>query len=289
MAAEPSKKIIESIYTDGACSGNPGPGGWGTVVCFTDGTIQELGGASGTTTNNRMEMQAAIDGLAFYVAAADPRPIKLYTDSEYVKNGITKWIRGWKSKGWKTAAGKPVLNQDLWEELDRLNQSQVQWEYVRGHAGNPGNERCDAIARAFSLGQTPQLRKGTTLSGAPLSAAKIVTPEPESPATTSAKLPDGTPDGNPDGNPAPKTINPPAETAMSQSHHDLDRLLKPLQVAQEIAQQGFLITTQEVALLTGLSPSTITGRSESWHWRNWEIARVREEGGQILWQIDRCD
>jgi ribonuclease HI len=271
MAADPSKKIIESIYTDGACSGNPGPGGWGTVVCFTDGTIQELGGASGTTTNNRMEMQAAIDGLEFYAAAADPRPIKLYTDSEYVKNGITKWIRGWKSKGWKTAAGKPVLNQDLWEELDRLNQSHVQWEYVRGHTGNPGNERCDAIARAFSLGQTPQLRKGTTLNGAPL--AKALTPE------TAAEPPKTA---------TPKTETP-AETTMPQSDHDLDRLLKPLQVAQEIAEQGFLLTTQEVALLTGLSSSTITGRSETWPWRNWEISRVREEGGQILWQIDRRD
>jgi ribonuclease HI len=158
--SEPAERKIESIYTDGACSGNPGPGGWGTVVYFTDGSVYEMGGADPQTTNNRMEMQAAIAGLEFLQSSKQKNPITLYTDSEYVKNGITKWINGWKKKGWKTSTGKAVLNQELWEQLDRLNSPQVTWQYVRGHTGNVGNERCDAIARAFSLGRKPDLRKG---------------------------------------------------------------------------------------------------------------------------------
>lgn len=155
---------IQSIYTDGACSGNPGPGGWGTVIYFADGTCHELGGFAPQTTNNRMEMQAAIAGLEYLIASGQTQPVLLYTDSEYVKNGITQWIKGWKKKGWKTSTGKAVLNQDLWEILDKLNQqatqkSALQWRYVRGHSGNIGNERCDKIARSFSLGQTPDLKQ----------------------------------------------------------------------------------------------------------------------------------
>jgi ribonuclease HI len=152
-------RLIHSIYTDGACSGNPGPGGWATVIYFADGAVHELGGADSQTTNNRMEMQAAIAGLEFLAAAGQMEPIALYTDSEYVKNGITQWIHGWKKKNWKTSTGKPVLNQDLWQCLDALNSRRVEWRYVRGHTGNAGNERCDTIARAFSLGKTPVLRQ----------------------------------------------------------------------------------------------------------------------------------
>jgi ribonuclease HI len=208
-----------------------------------------------------MEMQAAIAGLEFYAQMASSDAIKLYTDSEYVKNGITKWIKGWKSKGWKTAAGKPVLNQDLWEELDRLNQKNIQWEYVRGHTGNPGNERCDQIARAFSLGQSIQLRKGTKLEG----GTATVTTKTATPSST------------------------PTPTEIPVMNTDLDSILKPLVIAQEISTQGFLITTHEVANLTGLSAATVTSRGEQWHWRNWELSRVREEGGQILWQLERSE
>ncbi len=155
---------IQSIYTDGACSGNPGPGGWGTVIYFADGSVRELGGYAPSTTNNRMEMQAAIAALDFILASGQTLPIVLLTDSEYVKNGITKWIKGWKQKGWKTSTGKPVLNQDLWEALDeqhlQVNRQltrPLEWQYVRGHVGNVGNERADAIARAFSQGRTPNL------------------------------------------------------------------------------------------------------------------------------------
>jgi ribonuclease HI len=149
---------IQSIYTDGACSGNPGPGGWGTVVYFADGSVHEMGGAEAHTTNNRMEMQAAIAALQFLKDVGYTEPIELYTDSEYVKNGITQWIHGWKKKGWKTSTGKLVLNPELWQQLDALNTKQIQWRYVRGHTGNVGNERCDTIARAFSLGKVPDLK-----------------------------------------------------------------------------------------------------------------------------------
>lgn len=168
---------ITAIYTDGACSGNPGPGGWGTVIYFEDEAVHELGGYAAQTTNNRMEMQAAIAGLAFFLATEKAQPIEIFTDSEYVKKGITEWISGWKRRGWKTAAKKPVLNQDLWIELDRLNQAATQqggqpvrWTYVRGHAGNVGNERCDTIARGFSLGKTASLRQ--------LEAARQIQPQP---------------------------------------------------------------------------------------------------------------
>ena len=157
---------ITAIYTDGACSGNPGPGGWGTVLYLEDGSVHEMGGYEPKTTNNRMEMQAAIAGLSLLVASGQTTPIELFTDSEYVKKGITEWISGWKRRGWTNSAKKPVMNRDLWQQLDDVNQAaarqtgaSVKWTYVRGHAGDAGNERCDQIARAFSLGQLISLNQ----------------------------------------------------------------------------------------------------------------------------------
>lgn len=147
-----------TIFTDGACSGNPGPGGWAARLKFADGGLRELGGFAETTTNNRMELQAVIEGLK----AAGPTPsIVIVTDSQYVRKGITEWIHSWKRRGWLTAAKKPVLNQDLWQELDQLNSPKVEWRYTRGHAGDPDNERCDQIANGFSQGQSPQLTDTT--------------------------------------------------------------------------------------------------------------------------------
>ena len=146
-----------TIYSDGACSGNPGPGGWAARLKYADGRIRELGGAEPDTTNNRMELQAAIEGLRF---AERGEPVTMVTDSEYLLKGITRWIHGWKRKQWKTASRKPVLNQDLWRALDELNSSSVRWEYTRGHAGDPDNERCDEIAQAFSRGEQPLLEGG---------------------------------------------------------------------------------------------------------------------------------
>lgn len=132
------------IHTDGACSGNPGPGGWGAILEY-GGTEKELSGAEAETTNNRMELMAAIVALE---TLKRPCAVRLVTDSTYVRDGVTKWIHGWKKNGWKTAAKKPVKNEDLWRRLDEAAfRHDVQWEWVKGHAGHPENERADQLAR----------------------------------------------------------------------------------------------------------------------------------------------
>lgn len=132
------------IWTDGACSGNPGPGGWGALLVA--GTRRkELYGGAPDTTNNRMELQAAIEALN---ALKKPSKVTLHTDSTYVKDGLTKWIHGWKKNGWKTAAKKPVKNKDLWQALDEAcARHEIKWVWVKGHAGDEGNEKADELAR----------------------------------------------------------------------------------------------------------------------------------------------
>ncbi len=132
------------IYTDGACSGNPGPGGWG-VLMISGKHKKEIFGGDADTTNNRMEMMAVIEALK---ALKNPSDVKLYTDSKYVLQGITEWMEGWKTRNWKNAAKKPVKNQDLWQEIDSLIQKHsIEFIWVKGHAGDPGNERADFLAR----------------------------------------------------------------------------------------------------------------------------------------------
>ncbi len=132
------------VYTDGACSGNPGPGGWGAVLLW-QGNERELYGGVAETTNNRMELQAAIEALN---ALKRPCTVHLHTDSRYVQDGITKWIHNWKKNGWRTADRKPVKNADLWQALEQaLDRHTVEWIWVRGHDGNEGNERADTLAR----------------------------------------------------------------------------------------------------------------------------------------------
>jgi ribonuclease HI len=131
------------IYTDGACKGNPGPGGWGAWLA-SGGHEKELWGGERQTTNNRMELTAVIEALASLKRRCN---VTIYTDSEYVRNGITSWIHNWKLRGWKTADKKPVKNEELWRRLDELAQQHVvTWRWVKGHAGDPGNERADALA-----------------------------------------------------------------------------------------------------------------------------------------------
>ncbi len=133
------------IYTDGACKGNPGPGGWG-VYLKSEAHEKELCGGEANTTNNRMELMAVIQAL---MALKRPCQVTLYLDSQYVRKGITEWIKGWKAKGWLTAAKQPVKNDDLWKQLDALVASsghRIEWKWVKGHAGDPGNERADALA-----------------------------------------------------------------------------------------------------------------------------------------------
>ncbi len=138
-----ARKSVE-IFTDGACSGNPGPGGWGAVMRWR-GLEKELSGGERETTNNRMELMAAIRTLESLQRAV---AVDLYTDSTYVRDGITKWLAGWKTRGWKTAGKKPVKNQELWQRLDRATQGHdIRWHWVRGHSGHPENERADELAR----------------------------------------------------------------------------------------------------------------------------------------------
>ena len=148
-------------YTDGACSGNPGPGGWGALlIAMKGGTVlkeRELNGGEAETTNNRMELLAAINALE---ALEKPSKITVVTDSAYVKNGVTGWIEGWKRNGWRTASKKPVKNEDLWRRLDDARtRHDVTWEWVKGHAGHPENERADALARAGMKPFKPEKQK----------------------------------------------------------------------------------------------------------------------------------
>ena len=146
------------IHTDGACSGNPGPGGWGAVLKFGDAE-KELKGGEAHTTNNRMELMAAISALE---ALKKPCTVDLYTDSQYLRQGITGWIHGWKKNGWRTADKKPVKNVDLWQRLDAaLKTHDVRWHWVRGHAGHDANERADQLARdGIAMARLKQTQEG---------------------------------------------------------------------------------------------------------------------------------
>ena len=158
-----SRRVPELFaYTDGACSGNPGPGGWGVLLVARDGETvlreREVNGGEAETTNNRMELLAAISALE---TLERPSEITVITDSAYVKNGVTGWIHGWKRNGWKTSQKKPVKNEDLWRRLDEAQgRHQVTWEWVKGHAGHPENERADELARAGMAPYKPK-KKGT--------------------------------------------------------------------------------------------------------------------------------
>jgi ribonuclease HI len=271
---------IDRIYTDGACSGNPGPGGWGTVVYFADGGVQELGGGDrGRTTNNRMEMQATIAGLEYYQASGQKEGVVLYTDSQYVINGITKWISGWKKKGWKSSTGKAVLNQDLWEELDALNSRKIEWRYVRGHSGDEGNERCDRIAVAYSHGTPIALKQ---YSANAVKAEAKPEAEPEVKAEVKAEV-------------KPIVVKPIVAKVVqenSKSEFDMQVLteaMERLRFADEAAKGNYLLTTEELAIVVQIPAKTIGLKKEDWVWRSWLISRVRDENDQTLWQLERTE
>jgi ribonuclease HI len=282
---------ISKLYTDGACSGNPGPGGWGTVAYFEDGSCHELGGRDGATTNNRMEMQAAIAALQFFADTQQIEPCVLYTDSEYLIKGITQWVKGWKKKGWKTAAGKPVLNQDLWETLDLLDgrvrvqtKVPVSWQHVRGHSGDVGNERCDTIARGFSGGKPPQLRQRSTMEISETAPARL-TPTDSPVSILSAPDPHIAPMLEEQLLHPDSTEHIPREVRVAHLNH----LIDTLRIADEVAKNGYLITSSELADLMDINASAVTSRGDRWAWRNWIVSRVRREGNQILWQLERVD
>ncbi|ADN75672.1 RNase HI [Ferrimonas balearica DSM 9799] len=144
-----AEKKRVTLYTDGSCLGNPGPGGYGIVLIYKRHR-KEVGYGYQHTTNNRMEMMAALQGLALLT---EPCQVSLYTDSQYLRQGITQWIHGWKRNGWKTAAKEPVKNVDLWQALDaQVARHEIDWHWVKGHAGDPNNERCDELARTAAGG-----------------------------------------------------------------------------------------------------------------------------------------
>lgn len=181
-------------YTDGACLGNPGPGGWGVRILYPNGEVRELGGRDAATTNNRMELQAAIEALQ--VLSAAPQ-VTIYTDSRYLIDGLTKWLALWRQRGWVTAAHTPVKNRDLWSRLERLNHPGVIWRHVRGHSGDPNNERVDTIARTCATGACPPLYCGEAGAPADPVAPGVATAQsaPESAAATAMSPRAGPPAG----------------------------------------------------------------------------------------------
>ena len=219
---------------DGACSGNPGPGGWGALLRFEDGSVRELGASDPATTNNRMELSAALALLELLKDLPRRQEMVILTDSRYLIDGMDKWLAGWKRRSWRTASGGPVLNRDLWERLDQARLAGVGFQHVRGHSGDPDNDRCDAIAEAFSRGQRPPLaREGQ----GPAKAA---------PATAVAEGVD------------------PAPPALLQ-------LLSRLELADRLAQGGYSLTLVELAQLVELPLKSIESRGTAWSWRDWLV------------------
>jgi ribonuclease HI len=241
--------VVVAAACDGACSGNPGPGGWGCLLRFSDGSVQEFGGSEPSTTNNRMELTAALTLLEKLAALPRDLNLTIRTDSKYLIDGFSKWISGWKRKGWRTASGSPVLNRDLWEALDAARVDGLPFTYVRGHSGDPDNDRCDAIAVAFSKGQQPQLAHGDY--------GGLMVPEP-GPASVPA---------------SPADPAPPA----------LQRLLTRLELADRLAEGGYGLSLLELAQLVEQPLKKLEGRTEAWRWRDWQV----RPGADGRWRLAR--
>lgn len=236
MAEGPGRVVAAA--TDGACSGNPGPGGWGALLRFEDGSVEEFGGHDPATTNNRMELQAALELLQRLKDLPRHPDLTLRTDSKYLIDGLGSWMKGWKRKGWRTAAGKPVLNQDLWKALDQAQLADVPLRYVKGHSGDPDNDRADRIAVAFSQGRSPAL--ATAAAGA---------------TTAPASVSDSADD------PAPP---------------ELQRLLSRLELADRLAEGGYGLTAVELAQLVEQPLKRLELKQMAWSWRDWQVEPLEE-------------
>ena len=240
---------VVAAACDGACSGNPGPGGWGALLRFEDGSRRELGGAAPATTNNRMELTAALavlDALSHLPRHPD---LVLRTDSRYLIDGLEKWMAGWKRKGWRTASGGAVLNRDLWEQLDAARLPGLALRHVRGHSGDPDNDRCDAIAVAFSRGQRPALAVENQVSAGPPTVAA---------AAAAAERPD----------PAPQPLL---------------QLLSRLELADRLAVGGYGLTSVELARLLEVPIASLEGKADPWPWRDWLVRSM----GDGRWRLER--
>jgi len=265
---------VVAAACDGACSGNPGPGGWGALLRFSDGSVHELGGAEGATTNNRMELTAALALLRELRELPRHPGLVIRTDSRYLIDGLQKWLPGWKRKGWRTASGGAVLNRDLWEQLDGSRIRGLELQHVRGHSGDPDNDRCDAIAVAFSRGQSPQLEVGERLTSAGLEVGRPSAPLPSSPAAKAVQS------------------DPPAKAVQSDilaaapsdpAPPALGRLLERLEVADRLARGGYALNLVELAQLVDLPLRQLESRSSAWTWRDWLVQPL----GDGRWRLDR--
>jgi len=280
QSAEPAQAPrVVAAACDGACSGNPGPGGWGCLLRFEDGTAQEFGAADPATTNNRMELTAALTVLQKLKQLPLHPDLAIRTDSKYLIDGFSKWMPGWKRKGWRTASGGPVLNRDLWEALDAARLPAVPFRYVRGHSGDPDNDRCDAIAVAFSKGGRPALadggaggqrsaarRTGSSLAGAPAEAS----PRGKVLAKTSASA-----------------TMPAAESALPEAAEPappaLQQLLTRLELADRLAAGGYGLSLVELAQLVQMPLRTLEARQGPWPWRDWRVLPA----GEGRWRLER--
>ena len=228
---------VVAAACDGACSGNPGPGGWGALLRFEDGSRRELGGADVATTNNRMELTAALAVLKALRELPRHTDLVLRTDSRYLIDGFEKWMAGWKRKGWRTASGGAVLNRDLWEQLDAARLPGLVLHHVRGHSGDPDNDRCDAIAVAFSRGQSPAL---ASEAGAAMAQAPAMAESPD---------------------PAPPSLL---------------QLLSRLELADRLAAGGYSLGAVELARLLEVPTARLEGKVEPWLWRDWLVRPLGE-------------
>ena len=313
MVEQPRRVIAAAC--DGACSGNPGPGGWGALLRFEDGTLQELGGSDPATTNNRMELCAALALMEALRTLPRHPDLVIRTDSRYLIDGLQKWLPGWKRKGWRTASGGPVLNRDLWEQLERQRLPDVPLVHVRGHSGDLDNDRCDAIAVAFSRGQRPRLAgasqereqggassRETSLpvSGRGLVAKAGVVAAGRAGDHGAEPLPAV---GDLDAaaglsalrrsRPLPLESQPPAADAggdgdradpnRDPAPEPLRQLLGRLELADRLARGGYALTLLELAQLVELPVRLLEQRRESWIWRDW---RVLPQGGG-RWRLER--
>jgi ribonuclease HI len=217
------------------------------LLRFEDGSVHEMGGADRATTNNRMELTAALALLEAIKELPRPAQLSIRTDSRYLIDGFSKWIQGWKRKGWRTASGGAVLNRDLWELLDQARLEGVSLVHVKGHSGDPDNDRCDAIAVAFSKGQMPAMAAGEVIATARIEA-DVPAPETADPA------------------PAP-----------------LQQLLSRCELADRFASQGYGLSLVELAQLVEQPLQQLERRSGSWRWRDWQVLPL--EGGR--WRLQR--
>lgn len=252
---------VVAAACDGACRGNPGPGGWGALLRFEDGSVQEFGGADPDTTNNRMELIAALTLLQQLRELPLHPSLSIRTDSRYLIDGFSKWMAGWKRKGWRTASGGAVLNRDLWEALDRARLPGVPLTHVKGHSGDPDNERCDTIAVAFSRGSRPRLAR-------PAFAAASASDAPLVAAASSGAAESGAPAEGAGPEPAPAA---------------LQTLLTRLELADRLARGGYALRLAELAQLVELPLRQLESRQEAWSWRDWQVLPL----GDGRWRLDR--